>query len=211
MDITWLGHSCFRVRSRDAVLLTDPVHKGWGAGKLEADIVTVSHGHDGHSNAADVGGTALVLSGPGEYECKDVQILGIATHHDAERGAVRGRNIVFLMEVEGLFLCHLGDIGHVPTADQVAALGNVDVLLVPVGGATTIDAARAVETMRMLEPKVVIPMHYHDADHRPDLEPLDRFLKEAGVKEAVPTPRLTVTRSSLPADTQVVVLERRKA
>ena len=109
MDITWLGHSCFRVRSRDAAVITDPVHKGWVTGKLEADIVTVSHDHSGHNNASDVEGSPLVLSGPGEYECKDVLIQGISTYHDGERGVGRGRNTVFLMEVEGLFVCHLGD------------------------------------------------------------------------------------------------------
>ncbi|MSQ26984.1 MAG: lactamase [Dehalococcoidia bacterium] len=211
MDITWLGHSCFRVRSRDASVITDPVHKGWGTGKLEANIVTVSHGHGGHNNPGDVEGSPLVLTGPGEYECKDVLIQGIATSHDGERGEGRGRNIVFLLEVEGLFICHLGDIGHVPTSEQVAALGNVDILMVPVGGGSTIDSGKAVETVRLLEPKLVLPMHFHDADQRPDLEPVDRFLRESGVKEVLPQSRLTVTRSSLPQDTQVVLLERRRS
>ncbi len=211
MDITWLGHSCFRVRSRDAAVINDPVHKGWGVGKLEADIVTVSHDHGGHNNSSDVEGSPLVLSGPGEYECKEVLIQGIPTFHDEDRGDGRGRNTVFLMEVEGLFVCHLGDIGHVPTTEQVAALGNVDILMVPVGGGSTIDAGKAVETVRLLGPRLVIPMHFHDPDHRPDLEPVDRFLRESGVKEVVPQNRLSVTRSTLPQDTQVVLLERRRS
>ena len=212
MDITWLGHSCFRIHSRDVTIITDPPGKEWGlSDRLRGDIVTVSHRHPGHDNADTVSGSPLVVGGPGEYESKDVLILGIGTYHDASGGEEKGKNTVYLMELEALSLCHLGAIGHVPTAEQVEALGDVDILLIPVGGATTINAAKAAETISLIEPKIVVPMHYHDEQLRTDLEPLDRFLREVGAKEAPPQPRLSVTRSSLPQETQIVVLERHRA
>ncbi len=211
MDITWLGHSCFRIRSRDAIVITDPPAKEWGLPNLlPADIVTVSHPHAGHSNAAAVSGAPLVVRGPGEYESKEVLILGLTTFHDAMRGAERGKNTVYVMELEGMSVCHLGDLGDVPSADVLEALGNVDVLLIPVGGGSTINASKAVETISLIDPRVVIPMHYQDEQLRADLEPLERFLRELGAPEIAPVQRLSVTRSTLPQDRQVVVLERRR-
>ena len=210
MELTWLGHSCFRVRSREAILVMDPPGAEWGSlGKLQADIVTISHQHVGHNNPAAIAGDPLVLTSPGEYEVKDVLILGIGTHHDTVKGAERGKNTVFLLELEDLTVCHLGDLGHVPTASQVEDLGDVDVLLIPVGGVTTLTPSSAVETINLLEPRIVVPMHYRDERHRTDLEPLEKFLKEIGVAETQPQPRLSLTRSSLPQDRQIVVLESR--
>lgn len=212
MEITWFGHSCFRLRSREATVIMDPLGKEWGSlGRVQADIVTVSHQHPGHSNSDAIPGARLYLTGPGEYESHEVLILGIGTYHDAEKGQRFGKNTVFLMELEGMAVCHLGDLGHVPSADQVEAFGKVDILLVPVGGQTTLNAAKAAETISRIEPKIIIPMHYLDEKHRTDLEPVERFLKEMGVKEAPPQPRLTLTRSSLPQETQVVVLEARRS
>ncbi|MBI2887989.1 MAG: MBL fold metallo-hydrolase [Chloroflexi bacterium] len=210
MEITWFGHSCFRVRSREAIILLDPPGPEWGSlGRLQADIVTVSHPHAGHNNVAAVGGNPYIINGPGEYELKDVLILGIGTHHDAAKGEQRGKNTVFILELEDLTVCHLGDLGHVPSTSQVEDVGEVDVLLIPVGGVTTLNAARAVETINLIEPRIVIPMHYWDEKRRADLDPLDRFLKEVGISEAQPQQRLNVTRNSLPQDRQVVVLEGR--
>ena len=211
MELTWLAHSCFRLRSREAVVVTDPPGKDWGSmGALQADIVTVSHRHEGHGNVAAITGQPLVVDRPGEYEIRDVAIRGIGTYHDAERGERLGKNIIFLMELEGITVCHLGDLGHLPTASQTEELGNIDVLLVPVGGGSTIDAPKAAETVSLLTPKMVIPMHFQDPRVRTDLEPLDRFLKEMGVTEAAPQQRLNLAKSNLPAETHVVVLERRR-
>lgn len=211
MELTWLTHSCFRVRGREAVVVTDPPGKDWGSmGGLQADIVTISHRHPGHGNLAAVTGEPLVVDRPGEYEIKDVAIRGIATYHDAEKGERRGKNTVFLMELEAITVCHLGDLGHVPSASQTEDLGNIDILLVPVGGGSTIDAAKAAETVSLLTPKIVVPMHYQDPRVRTDLEPLERFLKEMGVTESVPQQRLNLSKGQLPAETQVVVLERRR-
>lgn len=207
MEITWLGHSCFRVRSKDATIVTDPYDRSLGVlNRVTADIVTVSHEHPAHSNREAVGGSPKFVEGPGEYEVSGVFITGLRTYHDTTKGQERGTNSVYLMELEDVVICHLGDLGHVPAAAQVEAMGNVDVLLVPIGGGTTIDAAAAVETVRLLDPKIVIPMHYQ-SERSPDLAPLENFLKEMGVTEFTAQPRLTITRSSLPPTSQVVVLE----
>lgn len=212
MEITWLAHSCFRIRAREAVVVTDPPGKEWGSlGTLQADIVTVSHRHPGHGNPDSVSGNPLIVERPGEYEIKDVAIRGIGTYHDTEKGERLGKNTVFLLEMESITVCHLGDLGHVPSASQTEELGNVDILLLPVGGGSTIDATKAAETVSLITPKIVIPMHYQDQRMRSDLEPLDRFLKEMGVSEAVPQQRLNVSKSGLPTETQVMVLERRRA
>ena len=210
MDLNLLAHSCFRIRAREATVITDPPGQVWGSlGALQADIVTISHHHPGHGNASAVAGSPVVVERPGEYEIKDVAIRGITTYHDAEKGERLGKNTVFILELEGLTLCHLGDLGHVPSAAQAEELGNIDVLLVPVGGGSTIDASEATQTVSLLTPRIVVPMHYQD-ERRSDLEPLDRFLKEMGVSEVVPQQRLTLSKSQLPAETQVVVLERRR-
>ncbi|GAH96669.1 unnamed protein product, partial [marine sediment metagenome] len=127
--------------------------------------------------------------------------------HDAERGGKRGKNTVYLMEVDEVSVCHLGDLGHVLTAEQAEELGNVDILLLPVGGVSTINAPAAAEVVRRLEPKVVIPMHYKTQALSWELEPVGRFLKEIGVKEVNSRPKLSFTRTSLPATTQIFLLD----
>jgi len=209
MEISWLGHSCFRIRGRQATVMTDPYPPdlGYSLGKPTAHIVTVSHQHPGHSYVQGIGGGPRRITGPGEYEIGGVLITGIATFHDRERGKTRGKNTVYLMEVDEVSVCHLGDLGHVLTAEQVEELGNVDVLLLPVGGVSTINAPVAAEVVRQLEPKAVVPMHYKTEALSWELEPVDRFLKEIGVKEIDSQPKLSFTRSSLPASTQVFLLD----
>ncbi len=209
MDISWLGHSCFRVRGSHAVVITDPYPPslGYSLGKPSARIVTISHQHPGHSYVQGVSGEPKLVTRPGEYEISGVLIIGIATFHDRERGRERGRNTIYVIEVDEISVCHLGDLGHVLTAEQVEEIDNVDVLLLPVGGMSTIDAPMAAELVRQLEPKVVIPMHYKTQALNWELEPVERFLREIGVKEVSPQPKLSVTRSSLPASTQVILLD----
>ena len=209
MDISWLGHSCFRIKGSHATVITDPYSPslGYSLGKPTARIVTVSHQHPGHSYVQGVGGEPRVITGPGEYEISGILIIGIATFHDAEGGGKRGKNTVYLMEVDEVSVCHLGDLGHVLTAEQAEELGNVDILLLPVGGVSTINAPAAAEVVRRLEPKVVIPMHYKTEALSWELEPVGRFLKEIGVKEVNSHPKLSFTRSSLPASTQVFLLD----
>jgi L-ascorbate metabolism protein UlaG (beta-lactamase superfamily) len=210
MEIVWLGHSCFRLRAREAAIVTDPCPKstGYSMGRPTADIVTVSHEHESHNAVEGVAGSPRVVRGPGEYEIAGVLITGIRTYHDNERGARLGTNTAFIIEAETLRLCHLGDLGHLPTPELVEAMGAVDILLVPVGGGDTLGAATAAETVSLLEPKLVIPMHYATPATTMKLEPLDRFLKEMGSSTApAPQPRLSVSRTSLPHETQIAILD----
>ena len=209
MDISWLGHSCFRIRGSHTIVITDPYPPGLGysLGKPNARIVTVSHQHPGHSYVQGIGGEPKPVIGPGEYEIGGVLIIGIATFHDGEGGRKRGKNTAYLMEIDEISVCHLGDLGHVLTAEQVEELDNVDVLLLPVGGVSTINAPMAAEVVRQLEPKAVVPMHYKTSALSWELEPVARFLKEIGVKQVNSQPKLSLTRSSLPASTQVFLLD----
>ncbi len=212
MEINWLGHSCFRLRSRETTVVTDPPskEKGYGLSGLTANIVTISHQHAGHNAAASCGGDPRIIEGPGEYEVGGVLIAGVRTYHDATHGQERGRNTAFVIELEDLRICHLGDLGHIPTAEQREAMSDIHILLAPVGGHSTIDAAGAAEVVSLLEPRIVIPMHYRTDLFKGELDPVDPFLKQMGIAEATPLARLTVTPSSLPPQTQVVVLELRK-
>ncbi|MFA4835669.1 MAG: MBL fold metallo-hydrolase [Dehalococcoidia bacterium] len=209
MEITWLGHSCFRIKGKEAVIVTDPFDKtsGYNLGKITADIVTISHDHPQHSFASGVGGDPKVLSGPGEYEIAGVFIYGTRTFHDNTKGQARGKNVIYLMEIDDVKVCHLGDLGHALSAAQVEEISDTDVLMVPVGGVSTIDAAGAAEIINALQPKIVIPMHYKTAAVTMELDPLDKFLKEMGRKEVAPLPKLSVNKSALPIDTQIVVLD----
>jgi len=148
-----------------------------------------------------------LITGPGEYEISGILILGIATFHDEEKGEKRGKNTVCLMEVDEVSICHLGDLGHVLTVEQVEEIDDVDVLLLPVGGVSTINAPMAAEVVRQLEPKAVVPMHYKTPALEWELEPVERFLKEIGVKEVNSQSKLSLTRSSLPLSTQAFLLD----
>jgi L-ascorbate metabolism protein UlaG (beta-lactamase superfamily) len=209
MEITWLGHSCFKIRGRQTTIITDPYSPdlGYSLGKLNASIVTVSHQHPGHSFTAGVGGDPRAITGPGEYEISNVLVIGVATFHDEDRGKIRGGNTAYLIEIDEISICHLGDLGHVLTDEQVEELGNVDVLLVPVGGVSTIDSPVAAEIVRQLEPKAVIPMHYKTPALSRKLEPVEAFLKEMGADNITPQAKLSLTKSNLPISTQVFLLE----
>jgi L-ascorbate metabolism protein UlaG (beta-lactamase superfamily) len=209
MEISWLGHSCFRLKGRQATVITDPFSPdlGYSLGKPTATIVTVSHQHPGHSYVEGIGGDPRLVIGPGEYEISNVLIIGIATFHDEDRGSIRGKNTIYLIEMDELSVCHLGDLGHVLTDEQVEELGNVDVLMVPVGGISTVNAAKAAEIVRQLEPKVVLPMHYKTPEINLELEPVDRFLKEIGAHDIAPQAKLSLSKTNLPISTQVFLLE----
>lgn len=209
MDISWLGHSCFRLRGRHATVITDPYSPGLGytLGKPTAHIVTVSHQHPGHSYVQGIGGEPRLVTGPGEYEISGVLIIGITTFHDPEGGGKRGKNTVYLIEIDEVTVCHLGDLGHMLTTEQVEGLDNVDVLLLPVGGVSTINPSVAAAVVRQLEPKAVIPMHYKTQAISRELEPIEKFLKEIGVREVKSQPKLSFTKSGLPATTEVFLLD----
>ena len=150
-----------------------------------------------------------MITGPGEYEIAGVFIYGIGTFHDAEGGRRRGKNTAYLMELDEVRVCHLGDLGHVPSSEQVEEMAGTDVLLIPVGGVSTINAAAAAETINLIEPKIVIPMHFKTEAVNIELEPVDRFLRELGLKGISPEPKLVVTKSNLPEERKVVLLDYR--
>jgi len=209
MEINWLGHSCFRIRSKQATVVTDPVSpgKGYTLGKLSANIVTVSHKHEGHSYADGISDNPRVLSLPGEYEVSNVLIIGLASFHDSSHGAERGKNTVFVLETEELSICHLGDLGSPLSSSQVEEIGKVDILMVPVGGSSTINATAAAALVRQIEPKIVLPMHYKTSLFQDTLEPVEVFLKEMGVSDTSTKPKLNITKNNLPLTTQVVLLD----
>ncbi len=209
MEVTWLGHSCFRLKGKEATVITDPCHPDYGYSlpKLQADIVTLSHSHPGHCYVEGIGGNPKIIKGPGEYEVKGVFITGAATFHDAERGEKRGKNTVYILEMDGITLCHLGDLGHLPAPELMAEMGDIQVLMLPVGGVSTFAVSVAVEFVKHITPRIALPMHYKTPKSTKELEPVDRFIKELGVKQVTSSVKLSVTRTNLPIDTQIVVLD----
>jgi L-ascorbate metabolism protein UlaG (beta-lactamase superfamily) len=190
-------------------MVTDPPSDdmGYDRPRIRADVVTISHEHPGHNNRVGFRGGPKIFDGPGEYEVKGVFITGIATYHDSRSGSARGGNTVFLFEFGGITVCHLGDLGHVPSQTQVEALSDVNVLLIPVGGLHTIDAAKAAEVISLIEPNLVVPMHFKTPVEGAKLHTIDKFLKEMGLASIPPVPELKVTKSSLPEETEVVLLD----
>jgi len=173
-------------------------------GKINASIVTISHNHPGHNYAQGVGGNPRVVRGPGEYEISDVLITGVASYHDNKRGQERGRNTIYVIHMDDLVICHLGDLGHTLQEEQLEEVADADVLLIPIGGHNTIDATQAAEVISQVEPHIVIPMHFGET-----LDPLNKFYREMGVEMMNTQPKLVVTRNNLPAETQVVILSPR--
>lgn len=216
MELTWLGHSCFRLRGKEVTLVADPPSPstGYSLGRLSADIVTISHDHPGHNYVRAVSGDPYIIRGPGEYEIRNALISGFQTYHDEERGARLGRNTVYLYHIDDLLICHLGDLGHLLNSREQEEVNGCDVLLLPVGGGNALDAKKAVEVVSQIEPQVIIPMHYATPALKPSagpLDPLDKFCKEMGVEAAEPLPKLSLTRGSLPPEPQVVLLTYRGA
>jgi len=211
MEITWYGHSCFRLMERSmASVVTDPYDTkatGYEALKLKADIVTVSYDAPQYNHLDAVKGGPHPITGPGEYELGGVFITGVQTngvkHTDGEL-----RNTLYVFDYDGLTIAHLGVLNRVPSQAEVEALGPVHVALVPVGDGATLNAAKAAEVISLLEPKIVIPMQYATPASLVKLDPLSKFLKEMGLSEVEKMPLLKISStSSLPEETKVIVLE----
>ncbi len=205
MEITWYGQSCFRLSGRGmASIVTDPYNGNVGLPQLKVrgDVVTISHNAPGHNNVAAVTGLRHTLVDPGEYEIGGVFITGIATHEQSEQV----ENVLFLFDFGDIIIAHLGDMATVPTQTKIEALEQVDVLLVPVGGGNSLNAAQAAELVSMIEPGIVVPMHYQLPGLDLDLEDVERFLKEMGVTKPEEESALKLTSSNLSQDTQVVLL-----
>ena len=207
MDITWLGHSCFRLRSDDLVVLTDPYPLSLGL-RPEArpsTVVTISNTHPNHSNEEDLTGEPKVFTAPGEYEFSGISVRGVMTPLPPDTARDR-RNVAYSIEIDGVNICHLGDISQPLGTRQVDDLSPVDVLLVPTGGGCTLDLDQVLQTMQDLDPKVVIPMHYSVPPIDATLQGVDVLLSRMGLSDVQPQPRLVATASNLSQDMRVVLL-----
>lgn len=196
MVIQWLGQSCFKITSGDLTIVIDPYAKeiGLTAPRFRANIVLVTHAHPDHSNAESLSGEPFVISSPGEYEVHGVYIRGIETFHDTTEGRERGLNTIYLIKAEDISIAHCGDFGEKEMrGETLEALGNVDILMIPVGGKYTIDGEGAARIVKQIEPKFVIPMHYKIPGLTVPLESVDEFLKEMGSK-AVAEEKLVVKK-----------------
>ncbi|MBI4138404.1 MAG: MBL fold metallo-hydrolase [Candidatus Wildermuthbacteria bacterium] len=208
MQILWKGQSCFYVtcapvKQDQARVLMDPFDESVGLkmSPVEADIVTVSHGHADHSNVKAAKGAPFVINTPGEYEVKGVFIQGIPSYHDDAKGKERGANTIFTVTVEGITLCHLGDLGQKElAADQLEKIGSVDILMIPVGGVYTITGEEAAKIIGQIEPKIVIPMHYALPGLTPKLNSVDEFLRTMGKKGLEAQPKLVVKEKDIAAE-----------
>lgn len=213
MEITYIGHSCFKIKGKDLSLVIDPYDQkiGYKLPKLEADIVLSTHDHFDHANVGAVTGSRFLIKGPGEYEISDVFINGLPTFHDDKNGAVRGKNTIYSIDIDGFTLLHLGDLGHELSDSTLENIGTVDVLMIPVGGFYTIDAETASKVISSIEPGFVLPMHYKTADAAgvSEISGLDKFLDEMGADGAVKTlDKLKITsKSEIPDETEIVVLK----
>jgi L-ascorbate metabolism protein UlaG (beta-lactamase superfamily) len=209
LDITWLGHACFRLRGRDATLITDPYGRTLGLtlGRQNAEVVTVSHDSPNHSAVEAIGGQPRMVRGPGEYEIGGIMVTGVSTPGERSGGGTWGRNTAYAIEIDDLVVCHLGDLGKTLNPEQIEALKDPAVLLIPVGGHCTVSSAEVAEVVSQLEPKLVVPMHYALPGIGLDLDPIEPFCREMAVEETKAQPRLSVTRSSLPDETTVVLLD----
>jgi L-ascorbate metabolism protein UlaG (beta-lactamase superfamily) len=216
MEITWYGLSCFRLSERGmASVVLDPYDDsiGYGSLRLKADIVCVSHDAPGHNSIEAVKGEKRIITGPGEFEIGGVFITGIATRHGGGAGnkkkpaEQKDANTLYLIDYNGFTVAHLGDLDYVPTQQQVENLGAVDVALVPVGGGSGLGASQAAEVVSLLEPSIVIPMHYKTPEVSLKLDALNKFLKEMGITAPKPVESLKISRSELPEETHVIVLD----
>ncbi len=205
MEITWYGLSCFRVTERGRITtVTDPFSDDIGipAPKLKSDLVTVSHDVPGHNFVETVKGDPYILRGPGEYEVGGVFVTGFPMH---DTDGLR-RNVAYLFDYDKLTVLHLGDLARVPEQSEVEELGQVNVLLIPVGGGMGLKAAEAAEVVGLIEPYFVIPMHYAQPGVRIEFDPVDKFLKAMGVSKAQELDTLKVSAADTPEQPQVIIL-----
>jgi L-ascorbate metabolism protein UlaG (beta-lactamase superfamily) len=213
MEIRYLGHASFHLKGKSASVVTDPFDKetvGLKFPTVSADIVTVSHHHADHDIVKEVEGTPLVLDLPGEFEKEGIRVTGFETYHDKEQGAKRGKNIVFKIEVDGVSILHCGDLGHVFNDETLEEIGTVDVLLVPVGGVYTIDSTDALQVIKQVDPKTVIPMHYKVEgmkDTFKDLTAVDDFLTKMGIVVEEKMKKLVVKPEEESEQMKTVVME----
>lgn len=221
IDLKWLGHACFYLKGSEGIrIVTDPFGGDMGTSigfpsikvrtEIVADIITVSHEHGDHNAVNDVNqvkGGATIIRGAGEAEAKGIKFLGIASFHDKQQGARRGNNTIIVFTLDGITFCHLGDLGHLLSNDQMKEIGNVDVLFVPVGGGPTINAEEATSIINKLKPKIAFPMHYrHKRAKITWLAPVDEFLEGKEDVKLIKGDSIELYRDELPEELQIIVL-----
>jgi L-ascorbate metabolism protein UlaG (beta-lactamase superfamily) len=209
MTITWFGQSCFRIECKEGSILIDPFDKAIGLKppRIKDDVVLVTHPHFDHDNIEAADGETFVITNPGEYEIKNIHVQGIPSFHDKSQGSERGLNTIYRIKAEDMVLCHLGDFGEGKLSDeQVEAVGDVDILIVPVGGHFTIDAKEAIEIISQVEPKIVIPMHYQVPGLTiKELEGPEKFIKELGLTPET-TDKFKIASKTLPIEEMKLVM-----
>lgn len=217
MQISYHGHACFKLKGEAGTLVTDPFDDkvvGIPLARLNAEVVTVSHNHPDHNAVEKVKGTSkrenpFIIDFPGEYEVQGISVFGTKTFHDQVQGAEKGSNIVFKVLLDGLSICHLGDLAHQLDEKQLDAIGMVDILLVPVGGPSSLMAEEAIKVINAISPSILIPMHYADEDYPSDtrVKPLEQFLQSFGMN-VEPQEKLVIEKDRLPEEMELVVLKR---
>lgn len=208
MTIQWFGQSCFRIEAKEGSILVDPFSKeiGLRPPKIKDDLVLVSHQHYDHDSVGEANPEAFVVRSPGEYERKGIHIKGIGSFHDNAQGAERGLNTIYVIKAEDVTVCHLGDVGQDALTDQqVEAIGDVDVLMVPVGGTYTTDAKAAAHVVSQVEPKIIIPMHYKIEGLKIDLDGPQKFIKEIGLTPEK-TDKFRTAKKTLPTEEVKLVM-----
>jgi L-ascorbate metabolism protein UlaG (beta-lactamase superfamily) len=216
MNIIWHGQSFFEISTKDTKneelkIAIDPFDKSIGLKipKVEAQILLITHNHSDHSNKKAINGNPFLIESPGEYETKGVYVKGVQGFHDDSQGKEKGKVVFYIIEVENIKICHLSDIGQKElTSEQIDQIGNIDILMIPVGGVYTLDAKQAANIISQIEPKIVIPMHYQVPNLNLKLNSLDQFLKEIGSPNVEPQKKFKIKISDIPKETmQTVVFE----
>ncbi|PIV43066.1 MAG: hypothetical protein COX92_00840 [Candidatus Nealsonbacteria bacterium CG_4_10_14_0_2_um_filter_40_15] len=216
MQIIWKGQSCFQITSSEGKnnhvnIVIDPFDEtiGLRLPSLEADILCVSHQHHDHNNAKAVSGNPFLIEGPGEYEIKEVYIEGIPSFHDSSLGKERGLNTIYTIEAEEIRICHLGDLGQKElTEEQLEKIGEIDILMIPIGGVYTIGVKEAVRIMSQIEPNIIIPMHYQIPKLKLKLDGVDKFLKTMGIESISPLPKLSIKKKDiLSEEAKIIILQ----
>jgi len=215
MHIVWYGQSCFKItlqpqkRSKQwASLVIDPFSESIGLKlpKIEADVLLVTHEHEDHGNRSAIGKDPFIIDGPGEYEIKDIFIYGVQSFHDKKLGEERGLNTIYTITVEDMRICHMGDFGQEElTSKQLEDIGDVDILMIPVGGKYTIDAKGATKIIAQIEPRVVIPMHYSIPELKIELDDLSAFLKAVGEKKVDAVEKFSVAKKNFSGEEMSIV------
>ncbi len=213
MVITWYGFSCFKIEEKtnagEVTLVIDPFVPEDGKKlprNLAADVVTISHDHERHNNVDAVGGKPFVIKGPGEYEIKDLFITGVGTFHDLVEGQEKGTNTMYYVIADDVHCVHLGDLNHALSEKHMEDFHNIDVLFVPVGGGSVLDAKRAADVVSQLEPRIVVPMHYRVGGIGAKLSPVDPFLKIMGGGKPEVLPKLKLAKKDLPQEEMKIIL-----